>query len=116
MLPLPAIATGYRPPRHTTTTGPAWRFSDLNLVLLGATAVAIAAWFVLLVIVKAATRPRMPDAGPRTMDLRPETPAVAEFLTGGWEVGGGALQGTLIDLAARGVFGFDQVGPDPRNT
>jgi hypothetical protein len=100
----------------SSTTGPAWHLSDLNLVLIGATAAGVAAWFGVLLIVKAVTRPRMPAAGPKTMDLRPETPAVAEFLTGGWEVGSGALQATLLDLAARGALGFDQVGPDPRDT
>lgn len=115
-----AARAGARAARyHSTssgTTGPAWHVGDLALPLLGAAAGAAAAWFGLVLLTRAATHPRMPAPGPRTMDLWPETPAVAEFLTGGWEVGGGAVAATLVDLAARGVLGFEQVGPDPRDT
>ncbi|NUR30746.1 MAG: DUF2207 domain-containing protein [Catenulispora sp.] len=105
-----------RTSHHAHTTGPAWRFSDLNVPLTLAAVAAVALWLLAVVAVKAATRPRMPHAGPKTMDLRPESPAVAEFLTGGWEVGGSAVQATLVDLAGRGLLGFEQVGPDARDT
>ncbi|NUP52610.1 MAG: hypothetical protein HOW97_35600, partial [Catenulispora sp.] len=103
-------------PHRARTTGPAWHWSDLNVPLTLAAVAAVALWLLAVVAVKAVTRPRMPHAGPRTMDLRPEPPAVAEFLTGGWEVGGSAVQATLVDLAGRGLLGFEQVGPDARDT
>lgn len=109
------MAAAYTPHR-AHTTGPAWHWSDLNVPLTLAAVAAIALWLLAVVAVKAVTRPRMPHAGPRTMDLRPEPPAVAEFLTGGWEVGGSAVQATLVDLAGRGLLGFEQVGPDARDT
>lgn len=63
-----------------------------------------------------ATRPApVTGAGP-TMDLRPEPPALVEFLTGGWESGRGAPRATLLDLAARGFLALEQTGPDPRDT
>ncbi|NUR60668.1 MAG: DUF2207 domain-containing protein [Catenulispora sp.] len=105
-----------RAPHRAHTIGPAWHWSDLNVPLTLAAVAAVALWLLAVVAVKAATRPRMPQAGPRTMDLRPEPPAVAEFLTGGWEVGGSAVPATLVDLAGRGLLGFEQVGPDPRDT
>lgn len=105
-----------RAPHRAHTIGPAWHWSDLNLPLTLAALAAVALWLLAVLAVKAVTRPRMPQAGPRTMDLRPEPPAVAEFLTGGWVVGGSAVQATLVDLAGRGLLGFEQVGPDPRDT
>ncbi|MFL6111071.1 MAG: DUF2207 family protein [Catenulispora sp.] len=113
-------AAGVRTLHHSTyttgSTGPAWHFSDLNVPLALAAVAAVALWFLAVLAAKAATRPRMPQAGPRSMDLRSEPPALAEFLTGGWEVGGGAVQATLVDLAGRGLIGFEQVGPDARDT
>jgi hypothetical protein len=103
-------------PHRAHTIGPAWHWSDLNVPLTLAAVAAVALWLLVVLAVKAVTRPRMPQAGPRTMELRPEPPAVAEFLTGGWEVGGSAVQATLVDLAGRGLLGFEQVGPDPRDT
>ncbi|GAA1970000.1 nucleoporin [Catenulispora subtropica] len=105
-----------RTPHHGHTTGPAWHFSDLNVPLTLAALAAVALWLLAVLAARTATRPRMPRPGPKTMDLRPEPPAVAEFLTGGWEVGGSAVQATLVDLAGRGLLGFEQVGPDPRDT
>ncbi|MGW6705364.1 DUF2207 family protein [Streptomyces sp. NPDC054956] len=63
-----------------------------------------------------ATRPAPVAAAGPTMDLRPEPPALVEFLTGGWECGRGAPRATLLDLAARGFLALEQTGPDPRGT
>ncbi|MCJ0874008.1 DUF2207 domain-containing protein [Streptomyces sp. AP-93] len=64
----------------------------------------------------AATRPAPLAADGPTMELRPEPPALVEFLTGGWESGRGAPRATLLDLAARGFLALEQTGPDPRDT
>lgn len=63
-----------------------------------------------------ANRPAIVAADGPTMDLRPEPPALVEFLTGGWESGRGAPRATLLDLAARGFLALEQTGPDPRDT
>ncbi|MFZ3499398.1 DUF2207 family protein [Streptomyces sp. 5.8] len=63
-----------------------------------------------------ATRPASVAADGPTMELRPEPPALVEFLTGGWEPGRGAPRATLLDLAARGFLALEQTGPDPRDT
>lgn len=63
-----------------------------------------------------ATRPAPVAADGPTMELRPEPPALVEYLTGGWESGRGAPRATLLDLAARGFLALDQTGPDPRDT
>jgi hypothetical protein len=62
------------------------------------------------------TRPAMPKGAPATMDLRSEPPALVEFLVGEWEPGRSAIVATLIDLAARHLIEFQQVGPDPKST
>lgn len=64
----------------------------------------------------AATRPAPVAADGPTMELRPEPPALVEFLTGGWESGRGAPRATLLDLAGRGFLALEQTGPDPGDT
>ena len=49
--------------------------------------------------------------GPRTLDLGPEPPAVANFLVHGFRVTDDAVPATLIDLAARNVVDIEQRGP-----
>ncbi|MER5488053.1 hypothetical protein ABT024_33220 [Streptomyces sp. NPDC002812] len=63
-----------------------------------------------------AHRPASVAAAGPTMELRPEPPALVEFLTGGWQAGRGAPRATLLDLAARGLLALEQTGPDPRHT
>jgi hypothetical protein len=81
-------------------------------VLGFAAAVALGLWLVLLAALAAWTRPDLPPAAPETMDLGAEPPAVAAFLTSRWEVPPGAMSGTLVALATRGVLAIEQVGPD----
>jgi hypothetical protein len=73
-------------------------------------AIVFGAWLVLFTILATATRPRLPDPGPETMDLGPEPPAVANFLANRCEVTTSAISATLVDLAARGYASLDQIG------
>ena len=56
------------------------------------------------------TRPRRVTPGPDTMDLRDETPAVVDLLTGGFSVEDDAVPATVVDLAARGHFTIEEAG------
>ena len=47
-----------------------------------------------------------------TMDLRPETPAVVDLLTGGFEVEDDAVPATVVHLAARRWFSIEDYGTD----
>jgi hypothetical protein len=47
-----------------------------------------------------------------TMDLRPETPAVVDLLTGGFEVEDDAVPATVVHLAARRWFSIEDYGDD----
>ncbi len=73
-------------------------------------AVVLAAWFVLFAVVANATRPRLPDAGPETMELGPEAPAIANLLVSRCRITTSALSATLVDLAARRFITIDQIG------
>ena len=57
-----------------------------------------------------ATRPKRVEPGAPTMDLRDETPAVVDLLTGGFEVEDDAVPATAIDLATRGWYDIEEVG------
>ncbi len=72
--------------------------------------IALAAWTALFVVVVTATMPRLPDPGPETMDVGPESPAVANFLVNRCRVTTSALSATLVDLAARGHLALDDIG------
>lgn len=50
-------------------------------------------------------------SAPRTLDLGPEPPAVANFLVNDFRVTDDAVPATLIDLAARNVVDVEQRGP-----
>jgi hypothetical protein len=58
------------------------------------------------------TQPSRISAGAPTMNLRGETPALVDLLTGGFEVQDDAMPATVIDLAARGYFDIDEIGDD----
>ena len=77
--------------------------------LIGAV-IVLAAWSVLFAVVATATMPKLPDAGPQTMDGGSEPPAVVNFLSNRWEVTTSAIAATLVDLAARGHLGIDAIG------
>lgn len=75
----------------------------LALAIAGA---VVMAWL------RTTTRPsRVRSAGP-TLELRDETPAVVDLLTGGFEVEDDAMPATVVDLAARGWFTIDDIGGD----
>jgi Predicted membrane protein (DUF2207) C-terminal domain len=77
---------------------------------------ALLGWLLLLQLALWRSRPGDIDPGPRTLDLGPEPPAVANLLAGGWRMTSDAATATLVDLAARRILGFEQQGPDPQRT
>ena len=83
--------------------------SDLALTLAAIAASAL--WLVAAAAVLISRTPPQPPVGPRTLDLGPEPPAVANFLVHGFRVTDDAVPATLIDLAARNVVDIEQRGP-----
>ncbi len=73
---------------------------------------ASAAWLVAAAALLWSRSPPRPPVGPRTLDLGPEPPAVANLLTHGFRVTDDAVPATLIDLAARNIVDIEQHGPD----
>ncbi len=65
---------------------------------------------VAMALVLLARRERQPDAGPRTLDTPPQSPAVAGLLVHTRGVPGEAAAATLVDLAARGVSEIIDMG------
>jgi predicted membrane protein DUF2207 len=89
--------------------GAAEKYADAIPWLIVAGAV-LAAWLVLFTIVARTTMPRLPEAGPETMDPGPEPPAIANLLVNRCRVTTSALSATLVDLAARGHLAIDRIG------
>jgi Predicted membrane protein (DUF2207) len=87
---------------------PAVGASDPMLTV--ATAVACGLWLIAAGLVYLSRRPAEPDVGPRTLDLGPEPPAVANFLVNGWRVTDEAVPATVVDLAARNIVDVEQRG------
>jgi len=50
-------------------------------------------------------------AGPASIELRAEPPAVVDLLTGGFDVDDDAVPATVVDLAARNWFSIEEYGP-----
>ncbi|MBO4270941.1 DUF2207 family protein [Microbispora triticiradicis] len=69
-------------------------------------------WLLLLLALAAATRNPDVEAGPATANLAPQSPAVVDLITGGWRLCDEAASATLLDLAARGVVGVEEIGPE----
>lgn len=84
--------------------------AGLELALAIAALVTGAAWLAAAGLVLLARRPPKPPVGPRTLELGPEPPAVANFLVNGFRVTDEAVPATLIDLAARNVVDVEQRG------
>jgi hypothetical protein len=85
-----------------------------RVVSLGEAAVAaLAGYVVVLLGLALITAPRRVRPDPASMELgaEPEPPAVAGFLVNGWATPREAVQGTLIDLAARHQVAFVQAEP-----
>ncbi len=83
----------------------------LDLALALAALATGAVWLAAAGLVFLTRRPPEPPVGPRTLELGPEPPAVANFLVNGFRVTGAAVPATLIDLAARNVVDVEQRGP-----
>lgn len=82
---------------------------DLALALAALATGAV--WLAAAGVVFLARRPPEPPIGPKTLDLGPEPPAVANFLVNDFRLTGEAVPATLIDLAARNVVDVEQRGP-----
>jgi Predicted membrane protein (DUF2207) len=82
---------------------------DVDLALLGLAAGAL--WLAGAAFMYARRHPAEPSVGPRTLDLGPEPPAVANFLVSDFKVTPDAIPATLIDLAARRIVEVEQRGP-----
>lgn len=80
--------------------------------LVLATILTAAGWLLLLALATFATRQPSVDAGPATMELGPEPPAVVNLITSDWRLEEEAASATLLDLAARGMAQVDEVGPE----
>jgi Predicted membrane protein (DUF2207) len=72
---------------------------------------AVALWLAAALLVYLSRRPPQPAVGPRTLDLGPEPPAIANFLVHDWRVTDEALPATVVDLAARNLIDVEQRGP-----
>jgi hypothetical protein len=76
-----------------------------------ALAVAVAAAIALVVMLRLTRLTKITPEG-ASMELGPETPAVADLLTGGFTVEDDAVPATVVDLAARGWFTIEDYGDD----
>src|SRR5437660_4421142 len=84
---------------------------DPSPAVLVAALAYVAGWVVVAAFAYLAHRPAEPDAAPDTQELGPEPPAVANLLTGTFEVSAEAMPATLIDLAVRKLVALDTL-PD----
>jgi hypothetical protein len=84
---------------------------DADLPLVVAAVATCAGWLVSAGLVLVSRMPPTPRVGPRTLDLGPESPAIANFLVHGFRVTDDAVPATLIDLAARNVVDIEERGP-----
>lgn len=71
-------------------------------------ALVTALWLVAVAIVYVRRRPNEPHAGPPTLDLGPEPPAIANLLVHDFRVTRDAVPATLLDLAARGLVELEE--------
>ncbi len=83
--------------------------TQLALVIVAAALTAL--WILVAVAVRMIRQPREPDPGPPSLDTGDEPPAVANLLASNWRVTRDAVPATLLDLAARGHVGIEQVAP-----
>lgn len=89
-------------------------FHGVSAVLLGAAFVSLALWLIAFGYRWMRTRPDLPAAGPSISELpaQPESPAVVNFLVNCWRVTPSGIAATVVDLAARRIFGLDLAGAD----
>jgi hypothetical protein len=84
-----------------------------TLLALTGTGVLLASWYALILGVALATRPRDLPAGPATMELGAEPPAIVNLLVTRCGLSPDAADATLLDLAARRILELHQPGRDP---
>ncbi|MEP6872057.1 MAG: hypothetical protein ABI939_09455 [Anaerolineaceae bacterium] len=87
-------------------------FDALGFTLLLAAGIAAAVFALVFAWRWWASHPRLPDAGPATLEFGPEPPAVANLLVNRWKVTRSAVGATLLDLCARRHLGMDQLDED----
>ena len=85
---------------------------DLEPLVVVAAVVSALLWLAAACFVYALRTPPRPPTGPRTLDLGPEPPAVANLLVNDFSVTDEAVPATLLDLAARRVLEIEERGPD----
>jgi hypothetical protein len=73
---------------------------------------AVGLWLLLLFIMAAATRNPDVKPGPATGELADQSPAVVDLITGNWRLCDEAPSATVLDLAAKGALGIEEVGPE----
>lgn len=76
------------------------------------TAAALGLWLLLLAMLAYATRNPDVVPGPPTSELRDESPALVDLITGNWRLCDEAASATLLDLAAKGAVQIEEVGPE----
>ncbi|WP_068270238.1 DUF2207 family protein [Aldersonia kunmingensis] len=69
-------------------------------------------WFVVLGGLMRATRTPDIERGAPTGNFGPESPALVDFITGGFKLCEEAASATLLDLAARRMVTIEEVGPE----
>lgn len=74
-----------------------------------ALACAVGALFAIGVLWRSSAARRVAP-GPATMELRDETPALVDLLTGGFRVEDDAVPATVVDLAQRGHLSIEELG------
>jgi hypothetical protein len=82
------------------------------MIYLLAVAAALALWGLLVAALSYATRTPAVRPGPPTGELRAESPAVVDLITGNWRLCDEAAAATLLDLAAKGAVLIEEIGPE----
>jgi hypothetical protein len=89
--------------------------SDINTIdarpaaSVAALVIAVLAGVALIAILRSRRLSRIEPAG-ASIELRPETPAVVDLLTGGFEVDDDSVPATVVHLAARRWFSIEEYG------
>jgi hypothetical protein len=86
--------------------------SDISPQLAAAAAIATGMWLLLLLAFAFSTRSRDVVAGPATMDLGKEPPALVDYLVTESKTSDRAIAGTLLDLAARHFLAVEDRGEE----
>jgi hypothetical protein len=81
------------------------------IVWIGA-AVAVGLWLLLLLGLAMATRTPDVKRGPATGTLGEQSPALVDLITGDWRLTSEAASATVLDLAAKGALGIEEIGPE----